>query len=179
MLNNINVSGLSEMAQEVAAMPKEGVAKYGVELNWVSGTRMHVKTLSMQLGDYTLARNFEFEIDEPQQLGGINCAANPQEYLLAGVASCIGVTFMAGATANKVAIDTLKITVRGNLDLACFLGLNQTKHAGCQELNLDLEVKGNADQETFEKILNNVKKYSPNFNNMENEVKIVPNLIVK
>ena len=38
MLNNINIAGLSEFANEVKESPKEGKAKYGIELNWISGT---------------------------------------------------------------------------------------------------------------------------------------------
>jgi len=179
MLNNINVSGLSEYANEVREFPVEGQTKWGVELNWVSGTRMEVKTLPMQLGEFKLSRNFNFEVDEPTQLGGINCAANPQEYLMTGVVSCIAVTFMAGATANQIAIDSLKMQLKGEINLQGFLGLNNEQHAGFQELELDIIVKGEGSQEDFDNLLNQVKKYSPNFNNMQNEVRIKPNLVIE
>lgn len=178
MLNNVNVSGLSEYANEVREISTEGNAKWGIELNWVSGTRMNVKPMPMQLGDYKLTRDFEWEVDEPTQLGGINCAPNPQEYLLTGVASCIAVTFMAGATANKLAIDSLKINLKGEIDLRGFLGLdNNGKHAGFQELELELHVKGEGEEEHYQAILEQVKKHSPNFNNMVNEVRITPTLV--
>ena len=178
MLNNINVSGLSEMTQEVMEVPAEGIAKYGIELNWVSGTRMDVKTIPMQLGNYKLVRDFKFEVDEPAQLGGINKAPNPQEYLLAGVASCVAVTFMTGATTNKVAIEHLRIKLEGELDLAGFLGLKAQFHPGFDQLNMNIEIKADASKEVLNKIMDNVKRYSPNFNNMENVVKINPNLII-
>lgn len=178
MLNNINISGLSEYANEVKEFPIEGNTKWGVELNWVSGSRMHISTLPMQLGNNKLVRDFEFEVDEPSQLGGINCAPNPQEYLLTGVVSCIAVTFMAGVTSNKLAIDSLKMQLKGELNLAGFLGLdNQNKHAGFQTLELLITVKGEGDKELYQATIDQVKKYSPNFNNMENEVKIEPKLI--
>lgn len=178
MLNNINVSGLSEMTHEVMEIPAEGNAQYGIELNWVSGTRMDVRTLPMQLGDYKLVRDFKFEVDEPGQLGGINKAPNPQEYLLAGVASCVAVTFMTGATTNKVAVDHLRITLEGNLDLAGFLGLKANHHPGFEEINMNIEVKANASEEVLNRIMDNVKKHSPNFNNMTNSVKVNPRLVV-
>lgn len=178
MLNNVNVSGLSEMVQEVLEAPVEGVAKYGIALNWVSGTRMEVKTLPMQLGENKLVRDFSFEIDEPAQIGGINKSPNPQEYLLGGIASCIAVTFMTGATVNSIAIDSLQVVMKGELNLATFLGVEENNNAGFQELEMEITVKGSGSNEDYNMLLDRVKKHSPNFSNMVNEVKIVPSLVV-
>ena len=74
-------------------------------------------------------------------LCGVFCAGNTvassiwQEYLLAGVASCVAVTFMTGATTNKVAIEHLRIKLEGELDLAGFLGLKTQFHPGFDQLN--------------------------------------------
>lgn len=175
MLNNINISGLSEFTHEVMNSPIEGKAKYGVELNWISGTRSTVKTKNMQLGEHKLVRDFEFEIDEPNQLLGINCAPNPAEYLLGGLAGCMAVTFLAGATALEIGVESLKLEIDGDLDLKGFLGLSDV-NPGFPELKYTFHVKGSGTQEQYQKLLERVTKHSPNYNTIRGEVKMMGEL---
>lgn len=176
MLNNINIAGLSEYANEVKEQNIEGKASYGVELNWESGTKTKVRTKNMILGQHKLKRNFEFTIDEPTQLLGVNCAPNPAEYMLGGMAGCMAVTFMAGATAMGVQIDKLKLEIDGELDLQGFLGINPEVNPGFPELKFIFHVKGNGSQEQYQKLMDRVSNHSPNFNTIKNEVKMIGEL---
>ena len=176
MLNNINISGLSEFANEVKESPKEGKAKYGIELNWISGTKSVVKTKNMQLGGHRLVRNFEFNIDEPGQLLGINSYPNPQEYLLGGLAGCMAVTFIAGATLMNIRLESLSLEIDGELDLQGFLGLNPDVNPGFPELKFIFHVEGNGTQEQYEKLMERVTMHSPNYNTIKNEVKVIGKL---
>ncbi|WP_395046062.1 OsmC family protein [Flavobacterium sp.] len=176
MLNNINIAGLSEFANEVKTSPKEGKAKYGIELNWVSGTKSVVKTKNMQLGDHKLVRNFEFTIDEPAQLLGINSFPNPQEYLLGGLAGCMAVTFIAGASLMEIALESLSLEIDGELDLKGFLGIDETDHVGFPELKYTFNVKGNGSKEQYETLMKRVMRHSPNYATVASEVKMVGTL---
>ncbi|WP_299888306.1 OsmC family protein [uncultured Lacinutrix sp.] len=176
MLNNINIAGLSEYTNEVKENNIQGKASYGVELNWESGTKTTVSTKNMILGEHKLIRDFNFTIDEPTQLLGVNCAPNPAEYMLGGLAGCMAVTFMAGATAMAIEIDQLKLEIDGELDLQGFLGLNTNSDAGFPELKFIFHVKGNGTQEQYNTLMNRVTKHSPNFNTIRNEVKMVGEL---
>ena len=173
MLNNINIAGLSEYANEVKENNIEGKASYGVVLDWVSGTKSKVKTKNMVLGQHKLVRDFEFFIDEPTQVLGVNCAPNPQEYLLGALASCMAITFMAGATLMNIEIDQLQIEVDGTLDLRGFLGLDEDVNVGFPELKFVYHVKGSGTQEQYNLLMERVSKHSPNFNTIKNEVKMV------
>lgn len=173
MLNNLNIAGLSEYANEVKENNIEGKASYGVVLDWISGTKTKVKTKNMILGNHKLVRDFEFTIDEPTQLLGVNCAPNPAEYMLGGLAGCMAVTFMAGATLMNIKIDQLQIEIDGELDLRGFLGIDKDIDAGFPELKFIFNVKGSGTQEQYNTLMERVKKHSPNFNTMKNEVKMV------
>jgi uncharacterized OsmC-like protein len=173
MLNNINISGLSEFVNEVKEKNLEGKATYGVKLNWESGTKTTVATKNMILGEHKLIRNFNFTIDEPTQLLGINCAPNPAEYMLGGLAGCMAVTFMAGATAMNIDIDKLELEVDGELDLQGFLGLDDNSNVGFPELKFIFNVKGNGTIEQYNTLMQRVTKHSPNFNTIKNEVKMI------
>jgi uncharacterized OsmC-like protein len=176
MLNNINIAGLSEYANEVKENNIEGKASYGIELNWESGTKTVVKTKNMTLGNHKLVRNHSYTIDEPTQLLGVNCAPNPQEYMLGGLAGCMAVTFMAGATAMNIDIDKLKLEIDGELDLKGFLGIDSNSNTGFPELKFIFHVKGNGTQEQYNKLIERVTMHSPNFNTIKNEVRMIGEL---
>ncbi len=176
MLNNINIAGLSEFTNEVKDAPTEGKATYGIALDWVSGTKTKVKTKNMILGNHKIIRDFEFAIDEPSQLLGVNHAPNPAEYMLGGLAGCMAVTFMAGATAMNIEINKLNIEIDGELDLNGFLGIDNQANVGFPELKFIFNVKGNGSQEQYNKLIERVMKYSPNFNTIKNEVKMIGEL---
>jgi len=176
MLNNINIAGLSEYANEVKENNIEGKASYGIELNWESGTKTTVSTKNMTLGSHKIVRDFNFIIDEPTQLLGVNSAPNPAEYMLGGLAGCMAVTFMAGATAMNINIDQLKLEIVGELDLKGFLGIDQSTNSGFPELKFIFHVKGNGTQEQYNKLIERVTMHSPNFNTIKNEVRMIGEL---
>lgn len=176
MLNNVNIAGLSEFTNEVKESNNEGKASYGITLDWVSGTKTKVKTKNMVLGDHKIVRDFEFVIDEPSQLLGVNHAPNPAEYMLGGLAGCMAVTFMAGATAMKIEINTLKIEIDGALNLNGFLGINKEVNSGFPELKFIFHVQGSGTQEQYNKLIERVTQYSPNFNTIKNEVRMIGEL---
>jgi len=176
MLNNINMAGLSEYANEVKENDIESRASYGVKLNWESGTKTSVKTKNILFGNHKIVRDFEFTIDEPTQFLGVNCGPNPAEYMLGGLAGCMAVTFMAGATAMNIEIDQLQLEVDGELDLKGFLGLNDDSSVGFPELKFIYNIKGNGTQEQYNKLIERVSKHSPNFNTIQNEVRMVREL---
>jgi len=176
MLNNINIAGLSEYANEVKENDIESRATYGVTLNWESGTKTSVKTKNILFGNHKIVRDFEFKIDEPTQFLGVNYAPNPAEYMLGGLAGCMAVTFMAGATAMNIEIDQLQLEIDGELDLKGFLGLNNDSDVGFPELKFIFNVKGNGTQEQYDTLIERVSKHSPNFNTIQNEVRMIGKL---
>jgi len=176
MLNNINIAGLSEYANEVKDQNIQGKASYGVKLNWESGTKTTVSTKNMMLGAHKLVRNFKFTIDEPSELLGVNSAPNPAEYMLSGMAGCMAVTFMAGATAMNIEINELQLEIDGELDLQGFLGLNPDVNPGFPELKFIFHVKGSGTHEQYEKLMDRVTKHSPNYNTIKNEVRVIGEL---
>ena len=173
MLNNINIAGLSEYTNEVKEEPIESRATYGVTLDWVSGTKSVVKTKNILFGNHKIVRNFEFTIDEPTQFLGVNCAPNPAEYLLGGLAGCMAVTFMTGATMMNIEIDKLRLEIDGELNLNGFLGLDENQPPGFPELTFIFHVEGNGTQEQYDHLINRVKAHSPNFNTIQNEVRMI------
>lgn len=178
MRNGIAVSALSEFVHEVKESPEQGIAKYGVELNWKSGTRSIVNTLPMSVGPHTVSRDFSWEIDEPRQLLGCNHAPNPQEYLLSGVGACILVGFAVGASVMEVQLETLKVTVKGELNLSGFLDLDPDAPVPFTELKYEIEVAGDGSDEQFEQLRRTALAQSPNAMTIMKGAKVSGELII-
>lgn len=174
MRNNINIAGISEFVHEVEADAAQSIINYGVKVQWQSGTRTKAIVQNAHMGGQKLVRSFEFDIDEPNQLLGLNTNPNPQEYLMAGVAGCMSVTFVAGATLLGITLESLSIELRGELDLCGFMGMETDKPVGFQKFDCIINVDGDGTPEQYEVLRKRVMQHSPNFVSMVNGVEIVP-----
>lgn len=170
MRNNIPASALSEFVNEVAASPEEGVMTYGIEVDWESGTRSKSQTKTMMVGPHRVSRSFSWKADEPRQLMGNNHGPNPQELLLSGLGSCMMVSFIAGATAEGIQLESVKIDFEGELDLRGFFGLGTNSSIGFPEIKYTMHVTGDAAPEQFEALHRKSIAHSPNAQTIVNSV---------
>ena len=114
------------------------------------------------------ARQFELTIDEPQELEGSDEAANPVEYILAGLAGCLNVVGHIAAKELGFTIDSLRIEVTGNINPNRFLGVSNSERAGFKEINLNLIPETNAPIEVLVDWLKIVKDRCPVKDNLTN-----------
>lgn len=162
MRNGIPAAGLSEIAHEIAQHPEQGMAEYGVRLQWLSGTRSQATSLPMMIGDQRVNRDFQWLIDEPKQLGGSNHGPNPQEYLLSGFGSCLMVAFLVGASVMGIQLSTLSVEVHSTLDLAGFLDVRSDASVPLQGIRYVIHVTGDGTAEQFETLRQQAQAHSPN-----------------
>ena len=177
MKNSINISGLSEFVNEIKDSNEQAQIKYGVNVEWQSGTKTKATVQNTILGRQKLTRAFSFEIDEPGQLLGINSNPTPQEYLMAGVAGCMSITFVAGATLLGITLESLAIEIIGEIDLRCFLGIESTAPTGFRELTCNFVVSGDGTNEQYETLRQRVMKHSPNYASMIDSVAIISSVV--
>ena len=162
MRNGIPAAGLSELAHEIRDNPKQGIATYGVNVRWLSGTRAQASALPMSVGAHRVNRDFSWMIDEPRQLGGANHAPNPQEYLLSGLGACIMVGFAVGATVMGIQLSTLEVEVRSTLDLAGFLNVRKDAPVPMTGIEYLIRVDGDGTAEQYEQLRRQAEAHSPN-----------------
>lgn len=163
MLNGINISGLSEYVQEVKEDPKQAVVDYDLSVSWQTGVRSVAKTEGIVLGGHKISRNFSWGIDEPRQLLGTNHNPTPQELLLSGVAGCILVSYVTGATAKEIQLEALHIEISGRLDLRGFLDLVTDAPVGFEGIRYKAHIKAQCDKKELDELHAMVQKKSPNF----------------
>ncbi|MEJ6003065.1 OsmC family protein [Paucibacter soli] len=162
MRNGIPVAAVSELTEELRQDPAQGLLRYGVGIDWQNGTRGQVQTLPLKFGHHQVSRDFSWIVDEPRQIGGGNHGPSPQEFLLAGVAACIMVGFTVGASIMGVQLESLRVELHGELDLAGFLGLAEASHVPLKRIDYRIIVSGDGTPEQFETLRREAVAHSPN-----------------
>lgn len=172
VINGLNVDDVKALIGAVEDDAAAGATKWKVKTEWQGRTHNRSTVESFHIGGEEVKRSFTLDIDEPEQLGGANKFANPQEYLLAALNSCMMVGYVALCSLNGIRIDSLEIETTGDIDLRGFLGLSDKVAPGYDSLNYTVRIAGDATPEKFAEIHQAVMKTSPNFHNIARPVKL-------
>lgn len=179
MLNNVNLEALGNYVELIRNQPEEAVAALGVTATWKGGVNTEITTHSKKIGSVSVEKQFKYNIGEPEELLGDNLYPNPQDYILGGLAGCMMVGFVVGATSKGIKLDSVKLTIVGSLDLRGFLEVNPDVSVGFEELQFNFEVEGSGTQEDYSAIAEHVRKVSPGYRTIAEPVKISINKNVK
>ena len=114
------------------------------------------------------ARDFEFVVDEPAELGGTNDGPNPVEYLIGAWAGCLNVVTHTVSDERDIDIDGITVDIEGDLDPRKFLGIADDARAGYQELAVTIRVDSDADQESLDALAAEVEERCPVGDNIAN-----------
>ncbi len=115
------------------------------------------------------ARQFSLVIDEPETLGGNDEAANPVEFILAGLAGCLNVVGHLVAKELHFELKQLDIEIRGEINPNKFLGLSKDERSGFKAINVSLKTEADASDATLEKWLEIVQDRCPVKDNLLNQ----------
>ncbi|MFB6158814.1 MAG: OsmC family protein [Candidatus Nanohalobium sp.] len=126
-----------------------------------SSTRVEVK-----------ARDHSFEIDEPEAHGGTGAAPNPVEYELGALTGCINVTLHTVADEMDVEVEDLTVEISGELNPAKFQGKDTEERAGFKQIDVEVDIESDADQETLERLVEEVEERCPVRDNLCNETPV-------
>lgn len=114
------------------------------------------------------ARHFQLIVDEPEELGGTDQAANPVEFLLAAYAGCLNV--MGHIVAKELDIDlrSLEIDIEGDLDPSKVFGKPTVNRPGYQEIRVRLIPESDATPEQLKIWTETVESRCPVNDNLLN-----------
>lgn len=172
MLNNLNLEALQSYIELVKSNPAEGIATFGVTANWQNGVNTEITTHSKNVGSKKVATQFKYSIGEPVELLGDDKNPNPQDYILGGMAGCMMVGFVAGASGKGIELKSVQLDIVGQLDLRGFLDIDPNVTVGFEELEFNFKVEGNGSQEQYDEIIEHVRKVSPGYQTILKPVKI-------
>ena len=118
------------------------------------------------------ARHFKLVVDEPEELGGTDEAANHVEYILAGLAGCINVVGHLVAKELGFVISKLNIDISGEINPDKLLGISNHERAGFQSIQINLNPETEADIVTLSQWLKIVEDRCPVKDNLRNETPV-------
>ena len=124
--------------------------KFSIEALSLSKSRTEVKV-----------RDFTFNVDEPEKLGGTNTGPNPVEYQLGSLAGCLNVTAYMIAKEMGFVIESMNIKIEGNLDPLSFLGKKPDVRAGFKEIRVYFDVKTSASSDVLTQWTEAIEKRCP------------------
>jgi len=172
MLNDVNLEALGNYIELIGSEPHEAILASGITARWMGGVNTEITTHAKQIGSILVEKQFTYQIGEPKELLGDNLNPNPQDYILGGLAGCMMVGFVVGATAKGIKLDSVNLHIVGNLDLRGFLEVDPNVSVGFEELCFNFEVSGSGTQEDYLAIAEHVRKISPGYRTISDPVKI-------
>ena len=179
IVNGINVDDLLALRASIEQDPSRGMTNWRVTTTWQGQTRSRAEVSGFRIGGEEVPRRFSLDVDEPNELGGSNAFANPQEYLLAALNACMIVGYSAQCAIRGITLEHLEIETKGDIDLRGFLGIDSTVAPGYKSLSYTVRIKGDGTAEQFAEVHEAVMATSPNFFNVANAVALKPTLVVE
>ena len=115
---------------------------------------------------------FVFAADEPPLLLGGDRGANPVEYLLTALASCVTTSIVYHAAARGIELTRLESELEGDLDLHGFLAISDAVRPGYEKIQMKFRIEGNASREDLETLVQEAKHFSPVYDVVSRSVPI-------
>ncbi|MEO8175238.1 MAG: OsmC family protein [Sphingomicrobium sp.] len=171
-VNGLDLGALGQMVEAIEQDAGKAKAAFRVTTRWTGQTRSESIVEGYDLGGDRIARQHTIVADEPCQLLGGDSAPNPQELLMSAFNACIMVGYVAGASLKGIALDSVEIETKGELDLRGFLGLLDDVAPGYEAIDYEVRIKGDGSPQDFEDIHQTVMKTSPNYFNMSRPIKM-------
>ena len=179
VVNGINVDDLFALIERVRREPAKGKTNWHVTTTWQGQARSRAEIESYEIGGEKVPRRFTIDIDEPNELGGSNSFANPQEHLIAALNACMTVGYAAQCAVRGITLESLAIETDGEIDLRGFLGIDPAVPKGFENLSYTVRIRGNGTKEQFAEVHEAVMATSPNFYNLSRPVVLKPALVVE
>ena len=121
-------------------------------------------------------RHFSLDVDEPEVLGGYDTAPNPVELVLAALGTCQEILYSAYASMQGIPLSSVKVNVKGNLDLRGLFGLDENVPAGFQEITYETTIKSPAETSVIEKLVQTVENNCPVLDTLTRSIHVKGNV---
>jgi len=170
LLNGVNVTQLGQTIEAVKQQPELAQFTFRAHNQWDIGGH-NVATVDSFFGtgqEIQHEQSFELHADEPCVLLGKDSAANPAEYLLAGLSACMTTSLAYHAAGLGLKIEDISSEFDGDVDLRGFLETDPKVRKGYQEIRAKFKVRGDIDEATIRELV----RKSPIYDTLANPVRI-------
>jgi len=164
-VNGVDVTEMKKTIMAITEQPDLANFQFRATNRWMDGG-LNMSTIKGFYGanqeDTSRTVAFEFAADEPPILLGENRGANPVEYLLTALASCMTTGLVYHAASRNIKIESVESRLEGEIDLRGFLGISDDVKRGYKSISITFDVKADATPEEMEEMV----KFSPVYNTL-------------
>ena len=173
-VNGVAVDDLFATIEAVKATPSVAKFKFRIRNQWENGSRNCSTAARFSGANQELShpKPFSLEADEPAILLGKDMAANPVEYLLHALASCMTTSMVYHAAARGIHIEQVESSFEGDIDLHGFLGLDPSVRKGYQGIRVRFMIRANVPDDQLQEIVQLGTRFSPVFDSLTNGVPV-------
>jgi uncharacterized OsmC-like protein len=146
-VNGVDLDILGGTVQAIADDPELGKCRFRASNAWHGGTdnRSTIDGFYGAKQEIPHKQRFVMRADEPLILAGGDNGANPVEFLLSALASCVTTSMVAHAAVRGIHINSLESELEGDIDLNGFLGLSDSTPKGYTEIRVKFRVDTDTD----------------------------------
>ena len=146
-VNGVDLDILGGTVQAIADDPELGKCRFRASNAWHGGTdnRSTIDGFYGAKQEIPHKQRFVMRADEPLILAGGDNGANPVEFLLSALASCVTTSMVAHAAVRGIHINSLESELEGDIDLNGFLGLSDSTPKGYTEIRIKFKVDTDTD----------------------------------
>lgn len=177
-MNGVPVDQLRGLIDAATRRPTAASSRWRVASTWRGRLRSTGRIDGFEIGGRRARRPMAVEADAPQELGGTDNYASPQELLLAALNACLTAQFAALCALEEVEIYRLEIATEADLDLRCGLGVEAEAPCGFTGLSTTITVRGPAADEDYRRIFARTLATSPGLHSLTQPVQVGCDLVV-
>lgn len=160
-VNGFELESIVGTIEAIQNEPKIAQFEFRAQNNWIRGGHNRSNIQGFYGGcqeDETRKTAFVFDNSEPPILLGNNEGANPVEFVLHALAGCMTTTMMLHAAASGISVSKVSSRLEGEIDVQGFLGLDDTKRNGYEQIRVVFDIEGNLTDEERAKLIGFAQK---------------------
>ena len=177
IVNGVDVTALVETIEAIQNQPELAEFKFRANNQWQDGSqnRTAIKDFYGTCQEISHENPFELNADEPPVLLGKGKNANPAEYLLTALSSCMTTSLAYHAAAQGIEVEGIESNFEGDIDAKGFLNLDPNVRNGFKEIRARFKVKSEADKEKLAELI----KKSPVFDIVTNPTPVKVDIVTE
>jgi len=168
--NGINIEALLGAREALSQAPEAAQFKWRASSEWVNGT--HSRTTIdgfFGLGEEQKHREVShFDSDHPEIFASEDKGPTPVEFVLVGLAGCLGAGIAAVAQNRNIQLRSVKATLEAGMDIQGILGIDADVRNGFDGIKVHYEIDADASEEDIAAIVAQSQKRSAVFDVLTN-----------
>ena len=173
--NGVNVEALLGAREALTDAREAAQFTWRATSEWVNGTHTRATVDGFYgLGDEQKHRQaFTFDTDHPEVFASEDNGATPVEFVLVGLAGCLGAGIAAVAQNRNIQLRSVKATLEGGMDLAGILGIDGGVRNGFDGIRVHFDIDADASEEDIAAIVAQSQKRSAVFDVVTNPTDVM------